>query len=152
MQTHRLTHILRPSVTRPDPAARATLAMSPQTDLDFSLISSHNSDLPSSLSDVQSTYGASDVLSDADFESDPELPEHPHRRQGPRGHHSGRRSRAGDRGTVTGEHGGDAAPHSTSHGYVSYASQDVRPPSPRTLGIVTIVLACAQEATSSASG
>ena len=81
--THRLTHILRPNVTRPDPAARAALATPPPTDLDFSSLSSHDSDLPSSLSDVQSIDGASDVLSEADFESDLELPEHPHRRQVP---------------------------------------------------------------------
>ncbi|KAI9455441.1 hypothetical protein BJY52DRAFT_1121937 [Lactarius psammicola] len=75
--THRLTHILRPNATRPDPATRATLATPPPTDLDFSL-SSHDSDLPSSLSDVQSIDGASDVLSEADFASDPESPTHPH--------------------------------------------------------------------------
>jgi len=75
--THRLTHILRPNVTRPDPATRATLATPPPTDLDFSsLSSSHDSDLPSSLSDVQSIDGASDVLSEADFASDLELPAH----------------------------------------------------------------------------
>ena len=33
---HRLAHILRPIVTRPDLAARATLATPPPTDLDFS--------------------------------------------------------------------------------------------------------------------
>ena len=59
-------------MTRPDPATRATLATPPPTDLDFS---SH-SDLPSSLSDVQSIDGASDVLSEADFASDPEAPSH----------------------------------------------------------------------------
>jgi hypothetical protein len=81
--THRLTHILRPNVTRPDPATRATLATPPPTDLDFSSHSSHDSDLPSSLSDVQSIDGASDVLSEADFASDPEDPAHPHRRLAP---------------------------------------------------------------------
>jgi len=75
--THRLTHILRPNVTRPDPVTRATLATPPTTDPDFSSsLSSHNSDM---LSDVQSIDGASDVLSEADFASDPELPAHPHR-------------------------------------------------------------------------
>lgn len=73
--THRLTYILRPNVTRPDPATRATLATPPPTDLDFSSLSSHDSDLPSSsLSDVQSIDGASDVLSEADFASDSEPP------------------------------------------------------------------------------
>ena len=79
--THRLTHILRPNVTRPDPATRATLATPPPTDLDFSSLSSHDSDLPSSLSDVQSIDGASDVLSEADFASDPESATHPRRRR-----------------------------------------------------------------------
>ena len=63
-------------MTRPDPATRATLATPPPTDLDFS---SH-SDLPSSLSDVQSIDGASDVLSEADFASDAETHAHPRRR------------------------------------------------------------------------
>ncbi|KAH9036722.1 hypothetical protein EDB83DRAFT_2507711 [Lactarius deliciosus] len=80
--THRLTHILRPNVTRPDPATRATLATPPPTDLDFSL-SSHDSDQPSSLSDVQSIDGASDVLSEADFASDPESPMRLQRRRVP---------------------------------------------------------------------
>ncbi|KAH8994745.1 hypothetical protein EDB86DRAFT_2925544 [Lactarius hatsudake] len=77
--THRLTHILRPNVTRPDPATRATLATPPPTDLDFSSLS----DQPSSLSDVQSIDGASDVLSEADFASDPESPTHLQRRRVP---------------------------------------------------------------------
>ena len=64
-------------MTRPDLATRVTLATPPPTDLDFSsLSSSHDSDLPSSLSDVQSIDGASDVLSEADFASDSELPTH----------------------------------------------------------------------------
>ena len=64
-------------MTHPDPATRAALATPPPTDLDFSsLSSSHDSDLPSSLSDVQSIDGASDVLSEADFASDSELPTH----------------------------------------------------------------------------
>ncbi len=79
--THRLTHILRPNVTRPDPATRATLATPPPTDLDFSSLSSHDSDLPSSLSDVQSIDGASDVLSEADFASDLEPGASPLRRR-----------------------------------------------------------------------
>ena len=58
ISTHRLTHILHPNVTRPEPATRATLATPPPTDLDFSSLSS------------------SDVLSEADFASDPELPTH----------------------------------------------------------------------------
>ena len=81
--THRLTHILRPNVTRPDPAVRATLATPPPTDLDLSSHASHDSDLPSSLSDVQSIDGASDVLSEEDFVSDPELPAHTHRHPAP---------------------------------------------------------------------
>ncbi|KAH9027729.1 hypothetical protein EDB85DRAFT_1974219 [Lactarius pseudohatsudake] len=81
--THRLTHILRPNVTRPDPATRATLATPPPTDPDFSSLSSHDSDQPSSLSDVQSIDGASDVLSEADFASDPESPTHLQRRRVP---------------------------------------------------------------------
>jgi hypothetical protein len=70
-------------VTRPDPAVRATLATPPTTDLDFSSHASHESDLPSSLSDVQSIDGASDVLSEEDFASDPELPAHTRRRPAP---------------------------------------------------------------------
>lgn len=58
---------------------RATLATPPPTDLDLSSHASHDSDLPSSLSDVQSIDGASDVLSEEDFASDPELPAHTHR-------------------------------------------------------------------------
>jgi hypothetical protein len=75
--TPRLTHILRPNVTCSDPATRATLAPPPPTDFGLSsLSSSHDSGLPSSLSDVQSIDGVSDVLSEVDFASDPELPAH----------------------------------------------------------------------------
>lgn len=81
--THRLTHILRPNVTRPDPAARAALATPPPTDLDLSSHASHDSDMPSSLSDVQSIDGASEVLSEEDFASDLELPAHTHHRAPP---------------------------------------------------------------------
>jgi hypothetical protein len=64
---------------------RATLATPPPTDLELSSShASHDSDLPSSsLSDVPSIDGASDVLSEDDFASDPELPTHTHRRPAP---------------------------------------------------------------------
>ncbi len=69
--THRLTHILRPNATRPDPATRAALATPPATDGDFSSHSSYDSDvLPSSLSDVQSINSGLDVLSESDFASE----------------------------------------------------------------------------------
>jgi hypothetical protein len=68
--THRLTHILRPNATRPDQATRMAFATPPTTDADFSSHSLYDSDVPSSLSDVQSTDGGSDVLSESDFASD----------------------------------------------------------------------------------
>ena len=72
--THRLTHILRPNATRPDPATRAALATPPATDGDSSSHSPYDSDaLPSSLSDVQSTDGGLDMLSESDFASGPEF-------------------------------------------------------------------------------
>lgn len=72
--THRLTHILRPNATRPDPATCAALATPPATDGDFSSHSPYDSDaLPSSLSDVQSTDGGLDILSESDFASGPEF-------------------------------------------------------------------------------
>ena len=74
--THRLTHILRPNATRPDPATRAALATPPATDGDFSSHSPYDSDaLPSPLSDVQSQSGDSglDVLSESDFASGSEF-------------------------------------------------------------------------------
>ncbi|KAI0302740.1 hypothetical protein BC826DRAFT_986029 [Russula brevipes] len=67
--THRLTHILRPNATRPDPAARAALATPPTTDGDLSSLSSYDSDVLSSLSDVPSI----------DDTSDPRAPAHPRR-------------------------------------------------------------------------
>ncbi|KAH9062471.1 hypothetical protein EDB87DRAFT_1712526 [Lactarius vividus] len=168
--THRLTHILRPNVTRPDPATRAALATPPPTDLDFSSLSSHDSDLPSSLSDVQSIDGASDVLSEADFASDPESPTRLQLQ--PRaalGHRLGRRcrrirtglwyrrrrgqrSRTGDRGPVLGERRRDAARRPTLHERVPHAGQGVGSPLPRALGIVAVALACALEAASSIPG
>src|SRR5579863_5786380 len=74
--THRLTHILRPNATRLDPSVRAALATPPTTDGD---LSSYDSDVPSLLSDVQSTDGRSDVLLES--ESTPDL-EHDHHRLG----------------------------------------------------------------------
>jgi hypothetical protein len=72
--THRLTHILRPNATRPDPATRAALATPPVTDGDFSSHSPYDSDaLPSSLSDVQSIDDGLDVPSESDFASEPEF-------------------------------------------------------------------------------
>jgi hypothetical protein len=72
--THRLTHILRPNATRPDPATRAALATPPTTDGDFSSHSPYDSDaLPSSLSDVQSIDSGLDVLSESDYVSEPEF-------------------------------------------------------------------------------
>ena len=72
--THRLTHILRPNATRPDPATRAALATPPATDGDFSSHSPYDSDvLPSSLSDVQSGDGGLDILSESDLASEPEF-------------------------------------------------------------------------------
>ncbi|KAI0268879.1 hypothetical protein BC834DRAFT_1026134 [Gloeopeniophorella convolvens] len=53
--THRLTHILRPNVIRPDPAARVGLVTPPTTDMDLSSLSSYDSDMLSSLSDVPSS-------------------------------------------------------------------------------------------------
>jgi hypothetical protein len=70
--THRLTHILRPNATRPDPALHAALATPPATDGDFS--SHADSDgLHSSLSDVQSIDGGLDVLSESDFAPEPDF-------------------------------------------------------------------------------
>ncbi|KAI0295837.1 hypothetical protein B0F90DRAFT_1811406 [Multifurca ochricompacta] len=83
--THRLTHILRPNATRPDPSTGVALATPPTTDIDFTsaLSSSYDSDHPSSLlSDVQSIDGGSDVLSESDFGSDVE-PVQYHRRASP---------------------------------------------------------------------
>ena len=77
--THRLTHILRPNATRPDPATRAALATPPTTDGDLSSHSPYDSDadadalLLSSLSDVQSVDSGLDVLSESDFASGPEF-------------------------------------------------------------------------------
>jgi hypothetical protein len=72
--THRLTHILRPNATRPDPATCAALATPPATDGDLSSLSPYDSDaLPSSLSDVQSIDGGLDVFSESDFASEPEF-------------------------------------------------------------------------------
>jgi hypothetical protein len=72
--THRLTHILRPNASRPDPAMRTALATPPATDGDFSAHSSYDSDaLPSSLSDVQSIDSGLDVLSESDFAAEPEF-------------------------------------------------------------------------------
>lgn len=52
---------------------RAALATPPATDGDFSSPSAYDSDaLPSSLSDVQSTDGGLDVLSESDFALEPE--------------------------------------------------------------------------------
>jgi hypothetical protein len=74
--THRLTHILRPNTTRPDAAASAALATPPTTDHDFSSLSSQDSDVLSLLSDVQSTDGGSDVLSESEFTPDMEHRQH----------------------------------------------------------------------------
>ena len=57
--TRRLTHILPPNITRSDLTARATLTTSPPAYLGV-LHLSHDSDLLSSLSDVQSIGHASD--------------------------------------------------------------------------------------------
>jgi len=81
--THRLTHILRPNATRPDPVTRAALATPPATDSDFYSHSSYESDVPSYMSDVQSIDGSSDVLSESDFAAEPEL-------GSPRGYHRNR--------------------------------------------------------------
>lgn len=81
--THRLTHILRPNATRPDTAARAALATPPTTDGDIASQSPYDSDMPSSLSDIQSIDGGSDILSEPDFVPDLE-PGREHR------HHGGR--------------------------------------------------------------
>ncbi|KAH9979055.1 hypothetical protein BGW80DRAFT_1532711 [Lactifluus volemus] len=61
--THRLTHILRPNATRPDPATRTALATPPTTDADFSSLSSFDSD-------IHSIDGNSEVLSESDFASE----------------------------------------------------------------------------------
>jgi hypothetical protein len=61
--THRLTHILRPNATRPDPATRTALATPPTTDADFSSLSSFDSD-------IHSIDGNSEVLSESDFVSE----------------------------------------------------------------------------------
>ena len=85
--THRLTHILRPNATRPDPATRAALATPPATDGDFSSHSTYDSDAPPpSLSDVQSIDSGLDVLSESDFASEPEFGPARSRRGGPRDH------------------------------------------------------------------
>jgi hypothetical protein len=73
--THRLTHILRPNATRPDTAARAALATPPTTDGDFS---PYDSDVPSLLSDVQSTDSGPDVLSESEVTPDMERRHHHH--------------------------------------------------------------------------
>ncbi|THH16735.1 hypothetical protein EW146_g3956 [Bondarzewia mesenterica] len=62
--THRLTHLLRPNVTRPDHAARAALVTPPATDLDLSSLSSYESDVLSSFSDIHSDVAPSDVPSE----------------------------------------------------------------------------------------
>jgi hypothetical protein len=87
--THRLTHILRPNATRPDPTTCAALATPPATDGDLSSHSPYDSDaLPSSLSDVQSTDGGLDILSESDFASGPEFGStHGRGAGGGQGHH-----------------------------------------------------------------
>jgi len=85
--THRLTHILRPNATRMDTAARAALATPPTTDGDFSSQSSYESDVPSSLSDIQSIDGGSDLLSESDFVSDLEPAREHHHHHQPGGRH-----------------------------------------------------------------
>jgi len=83
--THRLTHILRPNATRTDTAARAALATPPTTDGDLSSQSSYDSDVPSSLSDIQSIDGGSDLLTESDFVPDLEPGrEHHHQQHGGR--------------------------------------------------------------------
>ena len=64
--THRLTHLLRPNVTRPDHAARAALMTPPATDLDLSSLSSYDSDILSSFSDINSDATHSDALSESE--------------------------------------------------------------------------------------
>ncbi|KAF8261455.1 hypothetical protein EI94DRAFT_1810274 [Lactarius quietus] len=59
-------------------AACATLATTPPTDLAFSSLSSHDSDVPPSISDAHSIGDSSGVLSEADLASDPDLPAHRH--------------------------------------------------------------------------
>jgi hypothetical protein len=62
---------------------RAALATPPTTDGDLSSQSSYDSDVPSSLSDIQSIDGGSDLLSEADFVSDlePGREHHQHQHQ-----------------------------------------------------------------------
>jgi hypothetical protein len=71
--THRLTHILRPNATRPDPATRAALATPPTTDGDFSHSPYDSDAFPSSLSDVQSIDSGLEFPSESDFASEPEF-------------------------------------------------------------------------------
>ncbi|KAI0045892.1 hypothetical protein FA95DRAFT_1680166 [Auriscalpium vulgare] len=61
--THRLTYLLRPNVTRPDPISLPSLVTPPTSDLD---LSSYDSDLVSSLSDIPSD-ALSDIVSEADL-------------------------------------------------------------------------------------
>lgn len=156
---------------RPDLGWHAMLATPLPKDLDFSSHSSHDSGLPSSLSDLQSIDCASQVLSEGDFESDPELPAHPRRRRALPASLSGvasdadadadaesgsalgsgtdvgvgQRSRTGDRGAVLGERRRDAAPRSTSYGHVPHVNHVVRPSSSRTLGIVPVGFTCGRK-------
>ena len=108
--------------------------MLPQTDLYFSLLSSHDSDLPSSLSDIQSIDGASDVLSEIGFESrTPNFLRIP---------------------TATERHARISPRRRTWARRPDGAATDLEQATkaPRTLWVVTIVLACAQEAASSPLG
>ena len=100
--THRLTHILRPNATPTDTAGRAALATPPTTDGDFSSQSSYDSDVPSSLSDIQSIDGGSDVLSESDFVSDLEPGrEHHHHHHHHHHHQHGGRHRLSHIGEET---------------------------------------------------
>lgn len=67
--THRLTHLLRPNVTRPDhlARARASLDTPPSTDLEVSSLASYDSDLVSAFSEES---GMSDIPSESEPESD----------------------------------------------------------------------------------
>ncbi|KAA1473985.1 hypothetical protein DENSPDRAFT_840528 [Dentipellis sp. KUC8613] len=71
--THRLTHLLRPNTSRPDRAAHAGLVTPPTTDQELTSLSSYDSDLVPSSSDIQSD-GLSDILSDGDHESMSDAP------------------------------------------------------------------------------
>ena len=164
-RTQRITHILRPNVNAPGlSCARNTRDAAPNRSLHLLTLTPRLRSTLVALGHPVHRRRVGRAFRDRLRIANPELPAHPHRHRAPCaditseadvGAETGRcghRSRAGNQGAVPGEQRRYAAPCYTSYRCVSQASYDVRPPSPRTVWVVTIVLACAQEAASSPLG